>query len=163
MTYILSIDPGYERLGIAILEKDNKTKNIKIIHSECFRTSSDEDFLSRLFLIGKKIEETLSIYKAKALAIENIFLHKNQKTAMKISEIRGVILYIAKKNNLSIYEYTPLQIKSAVTGSGKADKTSVQKMLLLQIEIPFKNKDILDDEYDAIACGLTCFALEKTL
>lgn len=159
---ILSIDPGYERLGIAVLSK-NPNGSINLIHSECFKTSAKLDFVDRLFLIGEHIHTIIKKYKPRVLAMENLFLQSNQKTVMKVSETRGVILYVSKKSNLNIYEFTPLQIKSIVTGSGKSDKTAIQKMVKIQVP-QLKNKvNIIDDEYDAIACGLVYFALEKSL
>lgn len=162
---IISIDPGYERLGLCILEKDFKISkdNIKILHSECFRTSSKLDFEDRLLEIGLYVESLIKKFKPETMAIENLFMNTNQKTALKVSEVKGVLVYLCKKNNLKINQYTPLQIKSAITGSGRSDKTSVQKMLYLLLpDLKNKNKKI-DDEYDAIACGLTHFALERSL
>jgi crossover junction endodeoxyribonuclease RuvC len=159
---ILSIDPGYERLGMAILKKDTGGK-IQLLHSECFKTLATENFADRLIQIGTHIQKIIQENKPTCLSIESLFLQNNQKTVMKVSETKGVIMYIAKINGLSVFEFTPLQIKSAVTGSGKSDKTSVQKMVILQVpEVKHKDK-MLDDEYDAIACGLTYFALEKSL
>lgn len=159
---ILSIDPGYERLGIALMSKDTHGK-IELIHSECFKTSAQDVFTDRLLIIGKHITHIIETYKPICLAIENLFLQSNQKTVMKVSETRGVLLYIARSLGLRIYEFTPLQIKSIVTGSGKSDKISVQKMVTIQVP-QIKNKhNIVDDEYDAIACGLVYFALEKSL
>jgi len=160
---ILSIDPGYERLGICILRKDLNTKKMNILHSECFKTSKDLDFKDRLLLIGTHIEKIIETYKPEDLAIENLFMGTNQKTAFKVSETKGVLIYICKKNKMNVFEYTPLQIKSAITGSGRSDKTAVQKMLLLLLpELKTIAKKI-DDEYDAIACGLTYFAFERVL
>ena len=159
---ILSIDPGYERVGIAVLVK-NERGVITIVHSECFKTLPSEEFVDRLVSIGTHVSEIIQKYKPTFFAIENLFMQNNQKTVMKVSEARGVLLYIAKVFKLSVYELTPLQIKSAVTGSGRSDKTSVQKMVkILLPEIKQKTK-IIDDEYDALACGLAYFALEKSL
>lgn len=158
---ILSIDPGYERLGICVLRKNLITKKINIIHSECFKTSKDQDFQDRLFCIGTYIEDIIKKHQPSDIAIESLFMNTNQKTALKVSEVKGVLIYISKKSGLKVYEYTPLQIKSAVTGSGRSDKTAVQKMLYLLIpELKNMTKKI-DDEYDAIACGLTHFAFER--
>jgi crossover junction endodeoxyribonuclease RuvC len=159
---LLSIDPGYERVGIAILSK-NERGVIHILHSECFKTEAAKEFVDRLVLLGKHIGEIIKKYEPKTLAIENLFMQNNQKTVMKVSEARGVLLYVARVFNLSVFELTPLQIKAAVTGSGRSDKTSVQKMVkILLPEIKNKIK-IIDDEYDALACGLAYFALEKSL
>jgi crossover junction endodeoxyribonuclease RuvC len=151
---IIAIDPGYERLGIAVLEKD-KGKEI-LLFSECFKTLVSERHETRLKLIGGEIEKVIKEYKPEAMAIETLFFKTNAKTAMKVSEARGVMLYEAAKNNLKLAEFTPLQIKVAVTGYGKSDKDQVTEMVkkLIKINGPIK----YDDEYDAIAVGLTFFA-----
>lgn len=151
---IISIDPGYERLGIAVLEK-GKGKE-ELIFSECFITSTKEKHEDRLRLIGEEIEKVIKKYEPEAMGIETLFFKTNAKTAMKVSEARGVIMYEAAKNNLKVLEYTPLQIKVAVTGYGKSDKEQVTEMVkkLIKITQPIK----YDDEYDAIAVGLTFFA-----
>ena len=89
---ILGIDPGYERLGIAILEK-NKTGKEIVVYSECFNTSAKLKFEERLLLLGQKVEKIIQEYKPEVLAIETLFLTTNQKTVMHVSEARGVILY----------------------------------------------------------------------
>lgn len=162
---ILAIDPGYERLGVCVLEKDYSLSkdNIKILHSECFKTSKDLVFEERLFKLGQHIESLIEKFAPKDLAIENLFMNTNQKTALKVSEVKGVLIYICKNKNMKISEYTPLQIKSAITGSGRSDKISVQKMLFLILPDLKKQLKKIDDEYDAIACGLTHFALKRRL
>ncbi len=156
---IIAIDPGYERLGIAILEKE--TGKEKLIFSECFTTSVKEKHENRLKLIGMEIGRIIKKYGPEAMGIETLFFKTNAKTAMKVSEARGIMLYEAAKNNLNILEFTPLQIKVAVTGYGKSDKDQVTEMVkrLIKIESPIK----YDDEYDAIAVGLTFFAYYKTV
>ena len=95
-------------------------------------------------------------YKPEALAMETLFFNSNQKTAMNVAEARGAITYLAMKHGLTFSQYTPLQIKIAVTGSGRADKKQVISMIERLI---ITNKEVAqDDEYDAIACGLTFFA-----
>lgn len=158
---IISIDPGYERLGICILKKEIKTNKISILHSECFKTDKNTLFQDRLLKIGKHIEDQIKKYKPSDMSIESLFMGKNQKTAFKVSEVKGMLIYISKKNNLKVFEYTPLQIKSAVTGSGRGDKDSIQKMLLLLLPELKQTVKKIDDEYDAIACGLTHFAFER--
>jgi crossover junction endodeoxyribonuclease RuvC len=155
---ILGIDPGFERLGISIIKK-NKGQKEELVFSECFKTSKTLEFTERLKLIGENLEKLILKYKPQFLGIENLYIETNQKTAMRVSEVRGVILYIAKKNNLKIYEYTPLQVKSAVTGYGKADKKSVMMMVPKLIQIT-GNKKMIDDELDAIAVALTLCAYE---
>jgi len=156
---ILSIDPGYERLGIAILEKEKKGAKEEYIFSETFKTSSKLDFKERLFLLGRRIEEIIEKYKPEILSIEKLFFNTNQKTATNVAETRGAIIYLAMKNNLKVYEYTPLEIKMAMTGNGRADKKQVIFMVNQLIKLDKEIK--YDDEYDAIAVGLTFFAYKK--
>lgn len=151
---ILGIDPGYERLGIAVLEK-NKGKE-EVLYSECFKTSAKLKFEDRLFLIGQKIEEIIKKYKPEVLAIETLFSNTNQKTVMHVSETRGVVIYEAIKKSLKIFEASPPQIKMATTGYGKADKNQVIKMVKMLVKIDNNKKS--DDELDAIAIALTAFA-----
>lgn len=147
---ILGIDPGYDRLGIAVIE------NGVLLHSECFSTSSKDDFYIRLKQVGQKIKKIIGEYRPDMMALESLFITKNQKTAMKVSEARGVILYEAGLQDVEIYEYTPPQIKVAVTGHGGSDKAQIIKMIPLLLKI--KAKKALDDEYDAVAVALTCQA-----
>ncbi|HMP67311.1 MAG TPA: crossover junction endodeoxyribonuclease RuvC [Candidatus Paceibacterota bacterium] len=155
---ILAIDPGYERLGIAILDKDKKEKE-SFVYSECFKTSSKESHPDRLGKIQKKISEIISEFDPKELAIESLFFNTNQKTAMKVSEARGSIIATAKNAGLEVFEYKPQEIKVAVTGDGRSDKNSIMKIMPLLIKIP--NTVQIDDEFDAIACGLTHLAIRK--
>lgn len=152
---VLAIDPGFERLGIAILEKD------KLIYSDCFKTSPKDDFYTRLKQIGEEIERIIKEFEPTALAIETLFFKNNQKTAMHVAETRGVVAYEASKKGLSVFEFTPLQIKIAVTGYGRSDKDQVTFMVPKLIKI---NKKIEhDDEFDAIAVGLTYFSTVKNI
>lgn len=152
---ILGIDPGYERLGIAILEK-NLGKKEQVLFSECFKTSAKKEFAVRLLEIGQEVKQVIEKYKPEALAIETLFLNTNQKTAMYVAEARGVVIYEAKKAGLQIFEASPPQIKSAVTGYGKADKAQIIKMvkLLVGFQKDSKKRES-DDELDAIAIALT--------
>lgn len=157
---ILAVDPGYERVGIAVLEKLPKQKEI-VLHSECFKTLAKKLLAERILEIGQKIKSLIVDYKPKALAVEKLYFETNQKTAMGVSEARGVIIYEASLASLKIFEYTPLQVKIAITGYGKSDKRQIMAMLPKLIVLP-KNKE-QDDELDAIALGITCLASEKVL
>jgi len=156
---ILGIDPGFERLGIAILEKNPKDKNESVIFSECFKTSAKLNFSERLFLIGEKIEKIIKKYKPDVLSIETLFLTTNQKTVMRVAEARGVVIYECAKAGLKIFEASPPQIKIATTGYGRADKKQVTKMV--KILVKMDNSKESDDELDAIAIALTAFACLK--
>jgi len=155
---IISIDPGYDRVGVAILEKIRGGKE-ELAYAECIETSSKLKLPERIFLIGQEIVRLIKKYKPEALAIETLFMTSNQKTVMGVSEARGVIIYEASRAGIPIFEYTPLQIKIAVTGYGRAEKREVHTMVKKLISLPAKKR--LDDEIDAIAVGLTCFACER--
>ena len=155
---LIAIDPGYERLGIAVIEKLPKAKEV-LLYSDCFKTDSKLPHCERLKLIGGEIARVIGEFKPTALSLEDLFFSTNTKTAMTVAEARGVILYEAAKNGLKVFEYGPGQIKVAVTGYGKSDKEAVIAMVLRLIKIDKKIKH--DDEYDAIAVGLTCFATER--
>lgn len=163
MTRILGIDPGFERLGIAILEKTSATakgygvtRKEKVIHSECFKTSSKLDFSERLLLIGAEVRKIITKYKPEILAIETLFLNTNQKTVMRVAEARGVVIYESVQAGLRVFEASPPQIKMAITGYGRSDKTQINKMVKILVDLD-KNKKS-DDELDAIAIALTAFA-----
>jgi crossover junction endodeoxyribonuclease RuvC len=157
---ILAIDPGYERLGIAVLEKKAGQRE-NLIHSECFKTSAKIPHHERLTIIGKKIKEIIEKYKPILLATEKLFFSKNQKTALLVAESRGVILFSANYQNLDVFEYTPADIKIAITGYGKSEKQQIISMVKKLIKIEKKTNS--DDEFDAIAIGLTHFARHRDL
>jgi len=157
---ILGIDPGFERLGIAVLEKDKKKD--KILFSECFKTSAKLAFPERLILIGEVIKKVIKKYKPEVLAIETLFFTTNQKTVMHVAEVRGVVIYECKSAGMKIFEASPPQIKIAITGYGKANKEQVMKMVKILVEIdkpkPSRGGQESDDEMDAIAIALTASA-----
>ncbi|HTK33513.1 MAG TPA: crossover junction endodeoxyribonuclease RuvC [Candidatus Paceibacterota bacterium] len=149
---ILGIDPGYDRLGIAIIEKPLKGKEV-LIYSDCFTTSPKDTIYDRLKAIGAEIARVIETYNPEALAIETLFITKNQKTAMRVSEARGIIIYEGLQKNIPIFEYSPMEIKMAITSDGTSDKERVTRMVQMLITLP--KKSALDDEYDAIAVALT--------
>lgn len=155
---ILGIDPGYGRVGLAIIEKTARGE--KLLYSECFETDNKLPHPKRLLLIKEKVGEMIEKYKPQRIAVETLLWSKNKKTALQVAEARGVILSEAAEHNIFISEFNPNQIKLAITGYGKSDKKQIIAMIdrLIKIE-PLKNKQKrLDDEYDAIACALTCLA-----
>ncbi len=156
---IISIDPGYERMGVAIIEKTTlagQAGKETLVFSECFKTSAKILHEERLKLIGQEIEILIKKYKPEAMAIETLFFTNNQKTVMQVSEARGVMLYVAAIAKLKVFEFSPMAIKVAVTGYGKSEKNQVTEMVKKLIKIGRNIK--YDDEYDAIAVGLTYFA-----
>ena len=152
---ILGIDPGFERLGIAILERFPRSKE-RVLFSECFKTSAKLEFSGRLKLIGEEVRKIIKEYKPEVLSIETLFLTTNHKTVMRVAEARGVVIYEASRANLKIFEASPPQIKIAITGYGKSDKAQMIKMVKILVKIDESKKS--DDELDAIAIALTAFA-----
>ena len=149
---ILGIDPGYDRLGIAVLNKPQTGKET-LIYSNCFRTSSKDTIYVRLLSVGQEIARVLDEYKPSALAIETLFIDANQKTGMRVAETRGIIIYEALKRSIPVFEYSPMAIKTAITSDGKSDKSRMIKMVGLLVSMP--KKTVQDDEYDAVAIALT--------
>lgn len=124
---ILGIDPGYGRVGIAVLDKTHNSEIL--LHSECFQTESNSDNAKRISLIIKRIGEVIDKFKPDYLAIETILWSKNKKTAMQVAEARGAIISLASQRNLQIREFNPNQVKLAITGYGKSDKQQVMVMV----------------------------------
>jgi crossover junction endodeoxyribonuclease RuvC len=112
-----------------------------------------------LEILGEAAERLIDEYEPSAVALEDVYFAKNEKTAMKIARVAGMLAYIAAKNGLTLFEYTPTQVKVAITGWGKGDKKAIAAMVPRLIALP--NKKRLDDELDAIAVGLTCLASTK--
>lgn len=149
---VLGIDPGYDRVGWAILEENTKGK-CSVIECGCIQTKKTDEIFLRYKSIITQLQENISKYQPEILAIESIFFSNNQKTAIRVSEARGVILGALIPSIDIITEYTPNQIKLAVTGYGNADKAAVEKMVKLQVALP--NAKLIDDTIDAIAIAFT--------
>ena len=149
---ILGIDPGFERMGCAVLEKSSTGE--KLIYSSCLVSSRDDAHEKRLLHLAKGLKKIIKDFQPDTMAIEKLFFSANQKTALKVAEARGVALLLAAENNLKVVEFTPLEVKMAMTGYGRAEKDQVRKMAQAMLKIDGKGK--LDDEIDAIAIALTC-------
>lgn len=151
---VLAIDPGYDRCGVAIIERSNK-KDV-LLYSNCIMTPRTSSFPERLYIIGKETSRLIKKYHPHACALERLYFNTNQKTVMHVAEVRGMLMYIFAINRLPVFEYTPPQVKVAVAGWGRADKKQLIRILprLINIEKTIKH----DDEYDAIALGITCLA-----
>lgn len=152
---ILSFDPGYERLGIAVIEKSPRQKEV-LLYSDCFKTSAKLPFPERLLSIGEEAGRLMKKFAPDAVVLEKLFFKNNAKTAMHVAEIRGTLIYLAMSRGTPVFEYTPLEIKMAIAGYGRGDKQQIIDMVPLLIEI--KKEIRHDDEYDAIATGLTHIA-----
>ena len=155
---ILGIDPGYDRIGIAVIEK-SRGGNV-LLHSECFTTDAKTPFYDRLVKIQDRILDVLDEFEPDVLSIETLFISKNQKTGMRVAEARGVIAVSAAKRGMEIFEYSPPEIKAAITSDGRSDKTQMIKMIPLLIKMKLGKRH--DDEFDAIAAALTHSARCRT-
>lgn len=155
---VLALDPGYDRLGVAILERVNGKE--LLLHSECIITDKNTEITDRMFYIGNAVSELLVKYAPQAVAIETLFFNKNVKTALGVSQVRGIIMFLAKKAHCVVYEFGPQEIKVAVTGYGKSDKNAVIAMVKRLVHNA--PNDAHDDEYDAIAVGITALAHHRS-
>ena len=151
---VLGIDPGYDRVGVAVLEYENGSE--VLVHSSCVETDKNDDLTDRLFYIGNSIEEIIRTHKPDTLAIETLFFNTNQKTAIGVAQARGIIMFAAMKHGCTIHEFGPQEIKVAITGYGKSDKAAVTSMVKQLVR--GAPESALDDEFDAIAIGITCLA-----
>ena len=147
---VIGIDPGVAVTGYALVEEVGTT--YCCLKSGCIRTASDLPSAMRLAAIFEQVTELVKEHQPQALVIEKIFFSKNVRTAFQVGEARGVIMLAAARLGLSVYEYTPLQVKQAVAGYGKAEKVQVQKMVQLLLKLT--HQPAVDDEADAMAVAL---------
>lgn len=147
---VLGIDPGYAIIGYGIITAENST--FKPVAYGCITTDSDTDFNQRLKLIFEGMNKVIEKSKPDCISIEKLYFQNNQKTAIMVAEARGVILLSAQLHNIPIYEYTPLQVKTAVTGYGKAKKQQVMDMTKRLLKLRQMPKP--DDAADALAIAV---------
>lgn len=147
---VLGIDPGTATTGWAVLEeKDGCVKPLSYGH---ISTSPKKPAPVRIKEISDDLEKIIKKFKPSEAAVEDIFFFKNLKTAMKVSEARGAILLTLEKNKVRINSYTPLQVKQALTGYGRAEKRQIQ--IMVKNILNLKNIPKPDDTADAIAIAL---------
>lgn len=151
---VLGIDPGYDRLGVAVIEKENNKETL--VFSDCILTDKTDELSERIQTAGLTFTSLLETYQPEAVALETIFFNKNAKTAIGVAQMRGVLIYLAKQAGCTVYEYGPQEIKVAITGYGKSDKHAV--ITMVQKLVSNAPLTALDDEYDAIAVAVTCLA-----
>ncbi|MFH1541390.1 MAG: crossover junction endodeoxyribonuclease RuvC [Elusimicrobiota bacterium] len=157
---ILGIDPGIASCGWAVIEEMGD-KRLEIKNCGVIKTLLNVSFGKRLFTISNELEKTIREFKPVAAAIEEIFFAKNVKTAITVSHARGAILLTCVKMGLEIYEFTPLQVKQALTGYGQADKKQVGFMVKNILKLKNLPKD--DNTVDAIAIGICCINMNKKI
>ena len=149
---ILGIDPGTARVGWGVVDFDNETGQKQAIAYGCIETHKDTKTAQRLFEIKKELQEIISEFKPQKASVEKLFFAKNQTTAMKVSEARGVILLALVENNIDYEEFTPKQVKMNLVGYGHADKKQIQFMVQQILELEETPKP--DDAADGLALAL---------
>jgi crossover junction endodeoxyribonuclease RuvC len=147
---VLGIDPGTATVGWAVL--DEMKGEVKAVTYGHITTSPKNTTAERLFEVTNDLEKIIEKYKPDESAVEDLFFFKNVKTVMKVSQARGAILLTLEKNHVSICSYTPLQVKQALTGYGRAEKKQVQIMVRKILKLKSIPKP--DDTADAIAVAL---------
>lgn len=147
---VFGIDPGIAIVGYGIIKYEKN--NFKVLDCGCITTPSDMSVPERLKVIFDELSSLISSYDVDSVAIEELFFNKNSKTVINVAQARGVIILAAMNKNISIYEYTPLQVKQGVVGYGRADKRQVQEMVKILLNLPKIPKP--DDVADALAVGI---------
>ena len=147
---ILGIDPGYDRVGVGLIKRENNKD--EYIYSDCIVTDKSKDYSDRLQEIYISLNDIIKHYNPSIAVIEDLFFTTNQKTVIKVAQARGVIMLACIQNKLITQELTPLQIKMSLVGNGRAEKSQVE-MMVRQI-LKFKLDKRLDDELDALAGAL---------
>lgn len=148
---IVGIDPGTARVGWGVIEGEKQ--RYTMIRYGCIETDKSKQDYHRLQEIYQEVYGLLQTEKPDQVVVEKLFFARNVTTAMTVSQARGVILLAAAQANLPVFEYTPMQVKQAVTGHGGADKTQIQTMM--KIILKLKEIPKPDDAADALAIALT--------
>ena len=142
---ILGIDPGFAITGYSII--DYIGNKFKLITSGAVLTKAGESFPLRLLKLNNDLEEIIDTYHPDAISVEELFFNNNAKTAINVAQARGVILVVGCRKGIPTYEYTPLQIKQAVVGYGRADK-------MVKTILKVDNLPKLDDTTDSMAAAI---------
>lgn len=155
---ILGVDPGYERLGLAIVDGDGRGGG-RWVWSTTAKSDKSLPHHERLLAVRNAVAAAVREHAPGGVAVEQLFLSNNQKTAMPVAEARGVVLAEAAAAGIAVFEYGPQQVKLAVGGNGRAEKREVEKMARILAGIG--SRKMGDDEADAVAVALTCLASER--
>ena len=147
---VIGIDPGTATTGYGVV--DNDEKGLKLVEYGTIKTSPKQPSHERLLIISEDLERIIKKFSPDDAAVELLFFSSNSKTAIKVGEARGAILLTTAKTGVKLYEYTPLQVKQALTGYGRADKKQIQYMVKTILKLPVVPKP--DDAADAIAIAI---------
>ena len=148
---VLGIDPGYALMGWGVVESEGS--HMRLVAYGCIETKAGVPMQDRLRTLQLGVRDLLAIYKPDDVAFEELFFARNVTTALMVGAARGAAIIAAAEYTENLYEYTPMQIKQAITGYGKADKKQIQQMVKLLLKMDEIPKP--DDAADAIACAIT--------
>jgi len=147
---ILGIDPGIADTGYGVIKEDGSCLHCLVYGS--VKTSAKDDLITRLDILNRELDQIIKKYKPDLASVEQLFFNKNVRTALIVGQARGVALLTLKQNNLPIVEFTPSQVKQAVSAYGQASKKQVQKMVKLILNL--KELPYPDDAADALAIAI---------
>lgn len=156
---ILGIDPGTGILGFGVIDIDNKSK-ATLVDAGVIRTPVKQPDSDRLLTIYDELHEIITDLKPQLMSVEKLFFAQNVTTAMSVAQARGVVLLCGKQHGLELFEYTPLQIKQALTGYGRADKKQMQEMVRVILGLTEVPKP--DDCADALAAAI-CHSMQSRI
>lgn len=148
----MGIDPGTGILGFGII--DILKGQTKLVDAGVIKTLAKQPESERLYTIYDELGQIISDTKPRIMSVEKLFFSQNVTTAMSVSQARGVVLLLGRQHNLELYEYTPLQIKQALTGYGRANKKQIQEMVRIVLGLNQAPKP--DDAADALATAICC-------
>jgi crossover junction endodeoxyribonuclease RuvC len=163
---ILGLDPGYDRLGWAII--NSATKTPQLVDCGCLQTNKKDTRFIRYQQIETFLEALLNHFHPAFAGIEQLYAAKNTTTVIAVAEARGIVLSALLRHQVTITEINPSTAKSAITGNGRADKAAMRKMILLQIsgasaEVTQKLHDAIDDTIDAVGLALTAATVRSSV
>ncbi len=148
---ILGVDPGIADTGVGAIKKD-QNNNLSCLGYDSIVTGVDLTMPERLELLSSELQKMIDEYQPNLIAVEKLFFCKNVKTALVVGQARGVVLLTARQNRVHLEEYTPLQVKQAVSTYGRASKLQVQKMVKLLLKLDHLPRP--DDAADALAVAI---------
>lgn len=147
---IMGIDPGFAITGYGIVKYEGN--KFSVVDYGAITTKASTAFADRLLILNNSLEELIIKFKPAAISVEELFFNKNIKTALSAAHGRGIALLAAAKSGSTVYEYTPLQVKQAVVGYGRAEKSQIQQMVKIILNLPEIPKP--DDVADALAVAI---------
>jgi crossover junction endodeoxyribonuclease RuvC len=152
MRKIIALDPGTATTGYAVIFWRQQRTGPQLIEYGCIETSPQQTLPQRLSVLAKDLRSLIKKHRPNEMVVEKLFFAKNVKTGIAVGQARGVILLLAGENKLPVYEYSPAEIKRAVTGYGQAPKKQIQNAVKKTLKL--KKTPRSDDAADAIAAGL---------